>query len=309
MSSAFASNKKVAIIVLNWNGLKDTLACLASLAQLDYPNTVLIVVDNGSTDNSVPTLQAAYPQVVLIATGENLGYVGGNNRGLEYARQVGADYALLLNNDTEVSPDFLQLLVEAAEQDSQTGIVGPTIYYFDQPEAIWSAGGAINWQQGDTYMIGLNQIDQGQFGQLPRPVAFVTGCALLIKMAVIEQVGCLDSRFFAYYEETEWCVRVSRAGIKTLHVPSAKIWHKISLVAREASPQVHYYMTRNRLLFLRLSQAGITSWLHIMFNYSRTLLSWTLKPKWRQHKAPQRQAMVQAILDYRRGRFGKANLG
>jgi GT2 family glycosyltransferase len=308
MSSAFACNKKVAIIVLNWNGLKDTLACLASLTQLDYPNHVLIVVDNGSTDNSVPTLQAAYPQVVLITTGENLGYVGGNNRGLEYARQVGADYALLLNNDTEVSPDFLQLLVEAAEQDSQIGVVGPTIYYFDQPETIWSAGGAINWQQGNTYMIGLNQVDRGQFGQLPRPVCFVTGCALLIKMAVVEQVGCLDPRFFAYYEETEWCVRVSRAGFKILHVPSAKIWHKICLVAREASPQVHYYMTRNRLLFLRLSQAGITSWLHLIFNYSRTLLSWTLKPKW-WHKAPQRQAMVQAILDYGRGRFGKANLG
>ena len=309
MSSTFTCNKKVAMIVVNWNGLKDTLACLASLAQLDYPNSVLIVVDNGSTDNSVATLQAAYPQVVLIATGENLGYVGGNNRGLEYARQVGADYALLLNNDTEVSPDFLKLLVEAAEQDSQIGIVGPTIYYFDQPETIWSAGGAINWQQGNMYMIGLNQVDRGQFGQLPRPVSFVTGCALLIKMTIVEQVGPLDPRFFAYYEETEWCVRVSRAGFKILHVPSAKIWHKISLVAREASPQVHYYMTRNRLLFLRLSQAGISSWLHIMFNYSRTLLSWTLKPKWRRHKAPQRQAMVQAILDYRRGRFGKVNLG
>lgn len=308
MSNPVTCNQKVAIIVLNWNGLKDTLACLASLAHLDYPNYVLVVVDNGSTDNSIPTIQAAYPEVTLIATGENLGYVGGNNRGLAYARQIEADYALLLNNDTEVSPDFLQLLVEAAAQDAQVGIVGPTIYYFDQPETVWSAGGAIDWQQGNTAMIGLNQVDQGQFGERPRPVDFVTGCALLIKMAVVDQAGSLDPRFFAYYEETEWCVRVSRAGFKILHVPAAKIWHKISLVAREASPQVHYYMTRNQLLFLSLSRAGISSWLYIIFNYSRTLLSWTLKPKWR-HKAPLRQAMVQAILDYGRGRFGKANLG
>lgn len=300
--------KRVAIIVLNWNGLADTLACLTSLQQLDYPAYEVIVVDNGSTDHSAEAIRAAHPWVTLIETGENLGYVGGNNRGLAYARQTAADYGLLLNNDTEVSPNFLQFLVEAAEQDPAVGIVGPTIYYFDEPEVIWSAGGSIDWQQGDTAMIGLNQVDQGQFGPSPRPVQFVTGCALLIKMGIVNQVGLLDDRFFAYYEETEWCVRASRAGFKVLHVPQAKIWHKISLAAREASPQVHYYMTRNRLLFLKLSQAGLASWVYILFTYSRILLSWSLKPKWR-HKAPQRQAMVRAILDYGRGRFGKVNLG
>jgi GT2 family glycosyltransferase len=308
MSQRAVPAKKVAIIVLNWNGLKDTLACLASLKRLDYSAYEVVVIDNGSTDNSVEMIRVTHPWVTLIETGENLGYVGGNNRGLEYARQTGADYGLLLNNDTEVSPNFLNLLVEAAEQDPTVGIVGPTIYYFDEPEVIWSAGGAIDWQQGDTAMIGLNQVDRGQFGQLPRPVQFVTGCALLIKMRIVGQVGLLDDRFFAYYEETEWCVRVSRAGFQILHVPQAKIWHKISLVAREASPQVHYYMIRNRLLFLKLSQAGLVSRVSILFHYGRILLSWSLKPKWR-HKAPQRQAMVRAILDYGRGRFGKVNLG
>src|SRR5262245_40538905 len=142
MSSSLALTphfKKVAIIVLNWNGLSDTLACLASLRHLNYPNYEVVVVDNGSTDNSVVTLQAAYPEVTLLVTDENLGYVGGNNRGLEYARQTKADHALLLNNDTEVHPNFLGLLVEAVEQDPATGIVGPTIYYFDQPEVVWSA--------------------------------------------------------------------------------------------------------------------------------------------------------------------------
>ena len=135
----------------------------------------------------------------------------------------------------------------------------------------------------------------------------VTGCALLIKMPVVDKTGMLDERFFAYYEETEWCVRVSRAGYKILHVPQAKIWHKISPVAREASPQVHYYMTRNRLLFLKVTHAGTKPRLNTMFNYARILLSWTIKPKWR-HKAPQKQAMLQAILDYFRGRFGRVDL-
>jgi GT2 family glycosyltransferase len=298
---------QVAIIILNWNGCKDTLACLASLSRLDYPACEIVVVDNGSTDDSIPAIRATYPQVTLIETGENLGYVGGNNIGLEHARATGADYALLLNNDTEVAPDFLSLLIETAGADPAVGVVGPMIYYFDQPNVIWSAGGFIDWKEGTAWMIGLNEVDRDQFGHLPRQVDFVTGCALLIKMPLVEQVGMLDPRFFAYFEETEWCVRVTRAGYKIMHIPQARLWHKISADAREASPQVHYYMTRNRLLFLKLSQAGIISWLNTLFSYARTLLSWTLNPKWR-YKAPLRQAMLRAILDYQRQQFGKVEV-
>jgi GT2 family glycosyltransferase len=297
----------VAIIILNWNGRDDTLACLASLSHLDYPAYKIIVVDNGSTDDSVIAIRTSYPQITLLETGDNLGYVGGNNVGLEHARTLGVKYALLLNNDTEVAPDFLNLLLQTVEADPHIGVVGPLIYYFDRPKVVWSAGGAINWQQGSTYMIGLNEVDQGQFGPTPHLVDFVTGCALLIKMAVIDQVGVLDPRFFAYYEEVEWCVRVTRAGFSILLVPQAKIWHKISLVAREASPQVHYYMTRNRLLFLKLTSKNILPWLSTVFDYTRTLLSWTVKPKWR-HKILQRRAMVRAIADYQRGNFGRVEV-
>jgi len=298
---------RVAIVVLNWNGRDDTLDCLASLSRLDYPAYEVVVVDNCSCDDSAIIIHAAYPHVTLITTGDNLGYVGGNNVGLEHAKAIGADYALLLNNDTEVAPNFLSLLVETAEENPAVGIVGPMIYYFDHPDVIWSAGGGIDWGQGNTWMMGLNEEDQGQFGKKPRPVDFVTGCALLVKMSLVEHVGLLDPRFFAYYEETEWCVRTARAGFKILHVPQAKIWHKISPAVREASPQVHYYMTRNRLLFLKLAGAGTMAWLGTLFSCGRTLLSWTLKPRWR-HKAAQRQAMVQAIVDYARGRFGKVEI-
>lgn len=299
--------QRVVIIVLNWNGLKDTLACLDSLMQITYPACEILVVDNGSTDGSPEALRAAFPQVTLLETGQNLGFVGGNNVGLEYARAAQADYALLLNNDTEVAPDFLDHLVEAAETDATAGIVGPAIYYYDQPETFWSAGGQIDWSRGATAMLGLNEVDRGQFGQMARPVDFVTGCALLIKMRVVEQVGMLDPRFFAYYEETEWCVRARRCGYNILFAPKAKIWHKISLVAREASPMVHYYMTRNRLLFLKLSHASTLSVLKTLMEFARTLTSWTLKPRWRG-KALQRRAMAQAIRDYYRNRFGKAEL-
>jgi len=299
---------KVAIIVLNWNGRDDTLACIASLLKIDYAAYEIVVVDNGSTDDSVAVIRAAYPQVTLLKTDNNLGYVGGNNVGLEYAGATQADYALLLNNDTEVAPDFLRLLVDVAEADPKVGIVGPTIYYFDQPDVIWSAGGGINWNKGLTWMIGVNETDKGQFGIAPRSVDFVTGCALLIKMSIVNLIGQLDSRFFAYYEETEWCVRVTRAGYKILHVPSSKLWHKISLVARGTSPIVHYYMTRNRLLFLESTQASWRAWLHtLLLEYARTLVSWSVRPKWR-HMRAQRDVMLLAIGDYFAGRVGRVSL-
>jgi len=298
----------VAIVVLNWNGREDTLACLASLDQLDYPAYSVIVVDNASSDGTVAAIRSGYPQVKLIEARDNLGYVGGNNAGLEYAKANHSDYTLLLNNDTEVAPDFLWPLVEAAEADQGVGVVGPTIYYFDRPEIIWSAGGAINWDRGNTQMIGLDQEDQGQLGEVIRPVDFLTGCALLIKMAVVDRVGLLDPRFFAYYEEAEWCVRISRAGYKIQHVPNSKIWHKISPDDRENSPIVHYYMTRNRLLFLKLSRAKPSAWLNtLLLEYGSRLLSWSIKPKWR-YKASQRRAMIRAIRDYSLGNFGRLEL-
>jgi GT2 family glycosyltransferase len=224
---------------------------------------------------------------------------------LDRAKVFGADYALLLNNDTEVAPNSLGLLVEAMEADPDAGIAGPTVYYFDRRDVIWSAGGAIDWKRGCTWMVGLDQVEQGQFGKSPRTVDFVTGCALLIKMPVVERVGVLDQRFFAYYEDTEWCVRAQRAGFRVLHVPLAHIWHKISPSAQADSPQVHYYMTRNRLLFLKLAGARPSAWLHtVIAEYARTLLSWSLKPRWR-YKRDQRRVMMQAIEDAWRGRWGQ----
>ena len=295
----------VTIIVLNWNGLADTLECLESLSRLDYPNHNVVVIDNGSTDRSPVAVRERFPDVTLIENEENLGFTGGNNVGLRRALEHGADYALMLNNDTEVAPNFLRLLVETADADPRVGTAGPTIYYYDQPRTVWSVGGCVDWQRGRTWMLGLNEHDTGQFGEEPREVDFVTGCALLVKRAVLEQVGLLDERFFVYYEETEWCVRAQRAGFKIVHVPTAKIWHKIPLDARDSSPFVHYYMTRNRLLFLKATGAGMRPWLHtLLAEYLRTLLSWTLQPRWRSKK-PHRQVMLRAIRDALQGQWGQ----
>lgn len=297
----------VAIVVLNWNGWHDTLPCLESLHAVRYPNVRVIVVDNGSTDESIAMIRGAHPEATLIETGANLGFADGNNIGIQRALDSGADYVLLLNNDTVVAPDFLGHLVDAVEATPDVHVAGPMVYYFDAPERIWSAGGAVDWARGDTAMLGLGETDHGQFGDAPRRVDFVTGCALLASRQAWERVGLLDGRFFMYFEETEWCVRAARAGMGVVQVPLAKVWHKIPLQAREDSPRVHYYMTRNRLLFLRRSGAGALTWARVGFAYVRTLASWSLRPRWR-HKRAQRDIMLRAITDFLRGRFGRAAL-
>lgn len=295
---------RVCIVVLNWNDSDETLCCLESLRGLDYPTFEVVVVDNGSTDDSVATIRRRYPEVTVLEAGRNLGFTGGNNLGLRWALERGADYGLLLNNDTDLSATFLTQIVEAAEADPRVGIASPLILYHSQPDTIWSAGGAIDWRRGSATMIGLDEPDRGQYGQSPYDVDFVTGCAFLVKADVMRQLGLLDDRFFIYYEDTEWCVRAVRAGYRTVVVPQARIWHKISPVAREASPRVHYLMTRNRLLFLRATHAGPVAWLYtLLADYARTLLSWSVLPRWRA-KRPQLRAMMRAIVDAGLGRWG-----
>jgi GT2 family glycosyltransferase len=294
----------VSIIVLHYNGREDTLACLRSLEHLTYPNVEVVLVDNGSTDGLVEAARSQFPDVTLIETGANLGFTGGNNIGIRHALDKGADYIMLLNNDTVMAPDCIDLMVRAMEAEPSLGVTGPMIYYYSAPETIWSAGGRIDWPRGITSMIGLNEEDKSQFGQAPRYVDFVTGCAMLARRAVWQQVGLLDDKFFMYYEETEWCVRASRAGFKIALIPDAMLWHKISIEARASSPRTYYYMTRNRLLFLRASQAGFVTWANTLTEYVRTFVSWSVRPKW-QDRRHLRRIMLRAFRDFTFGRFGQ----
>lgn len=294
----------VSIIVLNYNSRQDTLDCLRSLEHVAYPRADVILVDNGSVDGTVEAVRTAYPLMTVIETGQNLGFTGGNNVGIAHALAEGADYIMLLNNDTIVAPDMIDLMIAAMEADPSIGVSGPMIYYFDAPDTIWSAGGGIDWSRGTTQMIGLNEEDHGQYGTTPRSVDFVTGCCLLARREVWEGVGLLDDRFFMYYEETEWCVRAAHAGYRIIHVPLAMMWHKISIEARATSPRTYYYMTRNRLLFLRQGGAGVGTWVNTGIEYARTLASWSLRPQWRDRRHL-RPVMLRAIRDFSLGRFGQ----
>lgn len=295
---------RVAIIVLTYNGIADTLACLASLYRLDYPSEryEVVVVDNASRDSTPAQVRSAFPQAIVIENGANLGFAAGNNVGLRYAQTHGYDYALLLNNDTEAAPDMLEQLVATAEADPAIAAVGPIIYYYDAPQRVWSAGGYIDWRRGICRMAGEEE-DRGQYPA--RTVDFITGCAMLIRVAVLGKVGLLDERFFMYFEETEWCVRATRAGYACSFTPAAKVWHKIPLNARFDREYLAYYMTRNRLLFLRATRANWRTWLDaLMLQDLRTYFSLWLRPKWRTRKG--RIGMGLGWFDFWRGRFGPA---
>lgn len=295
----------VSIIVLNYNNREDTLECLRSLQHLTCRRVTVILVDNSSTDGTVEAVRHEYPQLTVIETGANLGFTGGNNVGIDYALSSGAEYIMLLNNDTVVAPDMIDIMIDAMQQDPSIAVSGPTIYYYDQPEIVWSAGSRVDWKRGLTSMLGIGEEDKGQFGQLPRPVDFVTGCALLARRDVWEQVGLLSNDFFMYYEETEWCVRAARAGFRIAHIPTAMMWHKISLEARETSPHTVYYMTRNRLLFLKHTHPSLRTWLYIVTEYARTFVNLSFRSRW-QDRRHLRGVMLRAIKDYTTGRFGRA---
>lgn len=160
----------------------------------------------------------------------------------------------------------------------------------------------IDWKRGVAVM-RTNEVDIGQYRE-PAEVDFVTGCALLVKRAALERAGLLDERFFMYFEETEWCVRIRRAGFRILHVPQSRVLHKIPLNARFDKEYLAYYMTRNRLLFLRATGAPLRTWLDVLLLQDlRTYLSLVIRPKWRTRSG--RIGMRCAWIDFWRGRFGR----
>jgi GT2 family glycosyltransferase len=217
----------VYVIVLTWNGKADILECLKSLQNLAYPNTKILVVDNASEDGTAEAIHSLFPGFELICNGSNLRFARGNNVGIDYSLRRGADYVLLLNNDTVADHDFLSHLVETAESDKKIGIVGPKIYYYDKPRRIWFAGGTINWWTGGVAHAGIREEDKGKY-DVTTEVDYITGCCMLVKREVIDAVGMLDARYHMYVEDVDWCVRAMRAGYKLVYVPSSKVWHKLS---------------------------------------------------------------------------------
>lgn len=216
-------------VILNLNGGDWLLETLDSVTQMTYPNFKVMVVDNGSTDGSQQAIRSRYLEMVLIENEKNLGFGEGNNVGIRYALDQGADWVLLLNNDILVDPSLLTELMQAGALGGKIGILGPKIYYQAEPTKLWYAGGQINYFTGLTSHRGLREEDHGQYDRR-QETDYVTGCALLIHREVLQEIGLFDAAYYpAYAEDADLCVRAKRAGYRILYVPQAKLWHKVSM--------------------------------------------------------------------------------
>lgn len=284
------------------NRRDDTLECLDSLRRNSYSNHKLIVLDNHSTDGSVAAIRTAHPEVQIVELEQNLGYAGNNNRGITLAMQLGADWIFLLNDDVILDGECLAKLVEVGESDCQIGILGPLVYHHDEPDIIQSAGGMLG-KYWTSLHLGQNEKDQGQFPSV-HEVEWISGCALFVHRKVIEQVGMLDPNYFLYWEETEWCLRASRAGWKIVHVPQAKLWHKGVQRNYKPKPYVTYYLTRNQLFTLAKHKAPFIVWVYTLAHIIRTLVSWTIRPRWR-FKREHRNAMLLGMAHFLRNQSGQ----
>jgi len=240
---------KIGIIILNWNGWNDTLNCIASLDSVDYPkNQISIyIVDNGSTDESVNHLRQL-PGITLLELPSNIGFAAGVNFGIDHALCNGCEYVLLLNNDTIVFPDFLRQLLQIFETSATAGLVSPKIHYQDRPDRLFFAGGKFRKPRIIGELIGMGEIDEGQYDQA-RVVDFAVGTCLLLSRTAIEQIGYLDKRFFAYYEDIDYSIRATQAGFSVWYQPASVILHRVSH-STEGNPQFRIFLeAQSRILF------------------------------------------------------------
>jgi GT2 family glycosyltransferase len=191
-------------------------------------------------------------RLFLIKNESNCGFAEGNNIGIRYAVDIlNPKYILLLNNDTVVDKDFLKEMVNIGEINTSVGIIGPKIYYYNELNTIWCIGGKIDWKFARGLHIGINEVDNGQYNEM-REFEYVSGSAFLIKREVITEIGLMDKQFFLYFEESDWALRASQNGYKSVYAPKAKVWHKVSKSGGGISKEIGlYYITRNRWLFMK----------------------------------------------------------
>ncbi len=227
---------KVCIIILNWNGLEDTIECLASLKKITYSNYEVVVVDNGSEGNDAQVLEERFGDYMhLIKNDKNYGGSGGHNIGMRYVlNNSNPDYLLLLDNDTVVDPEFLTEMVKVAEAEPAIGIAGAKVYYYDEPDRLQYLGGKIDLWKMDIALtsgiireriLGRKEVDRGQHDSIKEVEHIAFWCALFRRKSV-ESIGLFDERYFLGWEEVDYFIRAREVGCKIVYIPKAKVWHK-----------------------------------------------------------------------------------
>ena len=217
----------IKILILNWNGKHLLKPCLDSVSAIDYPNYSVMVIDNGSTDNSVKMVKEKFSEVELLELENNNGFAGGYNRCFTRLKDEYSGFILLLNNDTEVDPDILNSFIQAKEKYGDNNLYGGKIFYQNNQELIWYAGGNVDLKYLKIFHRGIRQNDSAEFSK-PLQTDYITGCCLFTSMEVINQLNGFDERFNMYGEDVELCLRAKKEGINCYYWPDAKLFHHVS---------------------------------------------------------------------------------
>lgn len=235
---------KVTILILNWNGCQKTIKCLKSLQKITYHNYQIVVVDNGSIDNSVEKIKDKFPHIALIQNKKNLGFAAGNNVGIKYALKSGADYVFLLNNDTVAEPEFLGELIKIGEGNANVGAVQCKILRENDHTIVDSVGqvffpvrGAKDIQSGDP--------DEGKFDEV-QEIFGACAAAALFKSKIFKEVGMFEEDFFCIFEDVDLSWRIRLAGYRILLAPKSVVYHERGVSGKSTS-QSRYYASRNQL--------------------------------------------------------------
>ena len=263
-------------IVLHWKNYPATSGCLASLHSVTYPNLHTIVVDNHSEDGSVERLQSEFPECLFVLNPANLGFSRGCNAGIDEARRRGCDYVLLLNNDMQVTPNFLQPAVDAAENDERVGMVTGKILFSDRPDVIWHTGGHIDPFRIMGVARGWGEVDRGQY-DTTCDTRWASGAMCLVSRAVIEDVGPLPEEYFFGQEEWDYSTAVLRADYRILYVPEFKAFHHAGASYRAGHPVLNVYNGyRNKMMYARkymnplfFPAWRLLFWLYLRFGWPR----------------------------------------
>jgi len=242
----------VYITIANYNGKDDTSECLESIRRLEYHHYQTLVIDNGSQDGSVAHLRRQFPWAEVIASPENLGFGCAHNLGIRRALERGAEYILVLNNDTVVSPTLLSDLLEAVASDPSIGVAGPKVLWYRDPHRVWFAGGKLHMAFGSTRHVGAGSSSPLAFTRVVDQ-DYQTGCALLLRRDLAETIGVFDPHYFPlYWEDVDLCLRARAQGYRVVCVQRAVVWHKVSSTTRGgASPRKAYLKARSAVTFFR----------------------------------------------------------
>jgi GT2 family glycosyltransferase len=241
---------EVYIVILNFNSGEDTVNCIKSLEKINYANFKIVVVDNASKDNSLDIIKNKCTFDKLIVSEENLGYANGNNIGIRYALENNAEYICILNNDTEVEPDFLNILMDRMVKDGRIGIIGPCICDFKEREKVQTMGADINLYTG-LAQGKFKNYDYSRVGNMELKVDYLGGACFVVRKKVFETVGLIPENYFLFYEETEFCLRTKKAGFDIVSIGSSRIFHKRSATIAKFKGLSYFFLNRNRVVFVR----------------------------------------------------------